>query len=179
MVDKHQEDRYNLEARFAVDNALSDCELVYFGRNKTTRIPDSESLQREMEMIEQITQQVSRITYKQALDRVERAGRGYKISRLAEPNDQDIETLFRLYQEAYAKYTFEITRSTVKEMISNGNIVIVARDNTRSIVSSMIAEHCTIPLQGHASVELYELSDYATLRSDRGNGLMTAMQLKQ
>ena len=43
----------------------------------------------------------------------------------------------------------------------------------------MIAEHCTIPLQGHASVELYELSDYATLRSDRGNGLfMTAMQLE-
>ena len=85
MVDKHQEDRYNLEARFAVDNALSDCELVNFGRNKTTRIPDSESLQREMEMIEQITQQVSRITYKQALDRLSELAEGTKFQDWQNP----------------------------------------------------------------------------------------------
>ena len=71
-VDKHQEDRYNLGSQICSRQCIKDISaLVYFGRNKTTRIPDSESLQREMEMIEQITQQVSRITYKQALDRVE------------------------------------------------------------------------------------------------------------
>jgi hypothetical protein len=87
-----------------------------------------------------------------------------------------VRQLLDLYHEAYQEYTFEINSDTINDMLNNGNIVLVGRSPDGTIVSSLIAEHASVSVDGR-QVHLYELSDYATLRAHRRNGLITAMQI--
>ncbi|MFH0884624.1 MAG: hypothetical protein V1861_02860, partial [Candidatus Micrarchaeota archaeon] len=91
---------------------------------------------------------------------------------------QQVGRLLELYQEAYQEYTFTLTPQTVSDMLNNGNIVIVGQDQKAQVVSALIAEHVELALEHGRTVHLYELSDYATFRAHRGNGLITLMQMK-
>lgn len=164
---------YNVEAVVPAGNAIPGHSMVYFGRN--SRIPDAEVLAQEMESVE-IVSRIAQVSPEQAVGRAQ--NNGYGISVLDRPSELDVQQMLALYNEAYQLYTFEINSSTIRGMLNNGNVVLVGRDAEGNIASSLIAEHCVLELDGRAPVHLYELSDYATFRSHRGNGLITAMQIE-
>lgn len=165
---------YGVEANFDVSNALTGYSLVYFSRNTQARLPAAESLSLELGSVRRILD-VERIDFNDARERVIR--RGYSLSRLNGDDLAEIPRLLELYQEAYKEYTFQLCPKTVSDMLNNGNVVIVARDSQSRIVSSLIAEHVELRLDHGRIVHLYELSDYATFREHRGNGLMTILQM--
>jgi hypothetical protein len=101
---------------------------------------------------------------------------GYSIGVL-EDFEGHMESLLELYGEAYEQYTFDINAQTMAAMFSNGNMVLTALDSGGNVASSMVAEHGTVVVEGE-EVHLYELSDYATFRAHRRNGLMTLMQIE-
>jgi hypothetical protein len=164
---------YNVEAVVPADNVLPGYSMTYFGRN--SRIADPEVFAAELESVK-IISTIAQVSRRRAIDRVTNAG--YSISVLENPSEHDVNRMLELYNEAYQLYTFEINSSTIRDMLNNGNVVLVARDAEGQIASSLIAEHCVLDLEGRAPVHLYELSDYATFRTDRGNGLITAMQIE-
>ncbi len=166
----------NIEAVVPVGNAILGYVMVYFGRNSPERMPDAETWRKEMVSVEQI-HRIARISIRDAAVRLTRAG--YHITAL-DSNGQretDVSRLLALYREAYERYTFDINEMTIADMLNNENIVIVGRNARSELVSSLIAEHCAIQLERGPLVHLYELSDYATFRANRGNGLITAMQM--
>ncbi|MFH1521046.1 MAG: hypothetical protein ABID61_05360 [Candidatus Micrarchaeota archaeon] len=152
--------------------------MVYFGRNQPDRMPEVEVFEAEMQNLTLLAG-VPRITSDEARERIERGGYTLDSVNQNGTRERDVGTLLRLYQEAYQEYTFEINDGTIANMLNNGNLVIVARDReTGGIVASLIAEHCEIALEDGRRVHLYELSDFATFRDHRGNGLMTLMQME-
>ena len=170
---------FSMEARIPADNAVPGFDLVYFGNNHATRTPLEETRRQEIRNVEGIMQGVARIVPSVAMARL--ASNGYEISMPINGelhNERDIEALLRLYNEAYQHYTFPINKTTIQAMTGDGNRVVVARDASGQIASALIAEECEIRLGNGTSVMLYELSDFATFRKDRGNGLMTALQLE-
>lgn len=167
----------DIEAVVPVDNAVPGYGMVYFGKNTQERMPDKATFRAEMESLERM-RAIGLVSRDNALLRVNEAG--YSLSSV-DGNGQretDIARLYALYREAYELYTFDITPDTIADMLSNGNLVIVARDRQSDIASSLIAEHCAIKLEAGPLVHLYEMSDYATFRADRKNGLITAMQIE-
>jgi hypothetical protein len=166
---------YDVEAVVPADNALPGHSMVYFGRNAGSRRPNQEIFAAEMESIGLI-RQMSAVDPDSAMARVRNAV--YSISMLEQPVQRDVEQMLALYNEAYQLYTFEINRDTIWDMLNNGNVVLFARDQDGNIASSLIAEHFALELDGGRSIHLYELSDYATFRAHRGNGLITAMQIE-
>jgi hypothetical protein len=166
---------YSMEAVVSADNALPGYSMVYFGRNREQRLPNLEVFSAELESVSLVSQS-SAVDRNAAIQRTAEAG--YTISRLQAPSANDIAQVLRLYREAYQLYTFEINEVTVRDVLNNGNIVLVGRDEKGNIVSSLIAEHCTLEIESRGPVHIYELSDYATFRSHRGNGLITAMQIE-
>ncbi|MBN1170113.1 hypothetical protein JXA56_03750 [Candidatus Micrarchaeota archaeon] len=165
-----------IEARFDAGNALKGCEMVYLGGNSCERMPDPVVLRQELQGIDAL-QSIPPVNYRDAMERVEK--NGYAISRLSGSEQKDADDLLYLYNEAYQKYTFEITEDSVKGMLNNGNIVIVGRYGNADIVSALIAEHCQLFINGgKIKVDLFELSDYATRKDHRGNGLITLMQME-
>jgi len=170
---------FSIEAVIPADNAVPGFDLVYFGNNHATRTPLEETRRQEIENVERIRQEVARVAPQVAIARL--ASKGYRVSMPINGelhNGRDIEALLRLYQEAYQHYTFPINGTTIQAMTGNGNRAVVARDASGQIASALIAEECEIRLGNGSSVMLYELSDFATFRKDRGNGLMTALQLE-
>lgn len=167
---------FSLEARFDASNAVAGHELAYFGRNTGARMPDAESFERELESVSRLVWGVGRTDLQSASLRV--AASGYSLSRLNGNGLFEVDRLLELYREAYAEYTFDLTPQTVSGMLSNGNIVIVGRDRESQVVSSLIAEHVELALEHGRTIHLYELSDYATFRAHRGNGLITLMQME-
>jgi hypothetical protein len=163
-----------VEARFQADRVFPGFELVYLGSNKETRRADPEVLQAELESIANITDQETNGSRQRIFERVRRGG--YGLEPLNGARQTAVLQLLELYDEAYQEYTFEINAGTITDILNNGNMVLVGRDPAGNIVSSLIAEHATVMVDGK-EVHLYELSDYATLRAHRRNGLMTAMQI--
>ncbi|MFZ5500975.1 MAG: GNAT family N-acetyltransferase, partial [Candidatus Micrarchaeota archaeon] len=166
---------HHIEARFSVSNALPGYELLYFGRNSEDRTSDDSVLRKEMDCVRRMLA-LERAEPGSARGRV--ASAGYTTSRLNGDGQAEVGRLVELYREAYQEYTFELTPQTVSEMLSNGNVFIVGRDRNGRVVSSLAAEHVELALEDGRSVHLYELSDYATFREHRGNGLMTLMQME-
>lgn len=166
---------YDVEAVVPADNALPGYSMVYFGRNTESRTPDPEVFAAEMESVG-IISDISPVDRYPALTRV--MDNGYCISVLEQPSEPDVRQMLALYNEAYQLYTFEINDDTIRDVLNNGNVVLVGRDRNGNIASSLIAEHCVLELDGREPVHVYELSDYATFRAHRGNGLITAMQIE-
>ncbi len=172
---------FTIEARIQVPGIFgTGAELVYFGRNHGARVPDSHIMGLEMASVENV-QQMPLTNYSEAEARVQAAG--YRLELLKSACTEDLGALLRLYTQAYVEYTFAITPESVEDMLSNGNVLVVGRNQDGGIVSALVAEHCTLrivsPQQGsEESISMYELSDYATLRTDRGHGLMTLMQMR-
>jgi len=166
---------FDIEARFDADYAVPGCDLVYFASNAPSRLPEPAVLEQELMSVRQMAR-LARTSPEEAGSRIREGG--YSMSHLVSHTESDISQLLALYQEAYQEYTFDLSAVTISQMLNNGNIVIVARDRESNIVSSLIAEHCQLQIEKGPLVSLYELSDYATLRSHRGNGLMTLMQME-
>ncbi len=163
-----------IEAVLDAGNAIAGHDLIYFGMNSDSRLGDREVFCQELESVRRIAREVDPVDRFQALERVRDAG--FAISRLRAPTEQDIRNMAALYNEAYQEYTFEINDQSIRDMISNGNICLVGRKDGE-IVSAMIAEHVKLEI-GRFMIEMYELSDYATFRKDRGHGLITLMQIE-
>ncbi len=104
---------------------------------------------------------------------------GYGMVQLnGQHTQQDVAQLAALYARTYQMYTFDINRASLEAMFTNGNMIMVGRHlPTGDIVSSLIAEHCRIEVDG-VPVHLYESSDWATHSDHRGHGLITAMQIE-
>ncbi|MFH1784971.1 MAG: hypothetical protein ABH842_00945 [Candidatus Micrarchaeota archaeon] len=169
-------DGLDVEAVVPADRIMPGFSMVYFGRNRSERMPDPEVLKAEIDSLARMAG-IEPVTTTEAARRISDAG--YAISPVDQngAKQRDIARLLALYREAYEKYTFDITEGSMEEMLSNGNIVVVARERTtQDIVASLIAEHCTLIIDGQ-TVHLFELSDFATFRAHRGNGLMTLMQM--
>ena len=170
---------FSVEARVPADNLMRGFDLVYFGKNDTVRMPSEEIRGQENENVAGIRQEVSRVVPHVAMARL--AANGYEISMPLNGNvhnERDIEIMLNLYREAYQHYTFPINEATMQVMMGNGNRVVIARDAEGQIASALIAEECEIRLGNGMRARLYELSDFATFRKDRGNGLMTALQIE-
>jgi len=170
-----QESPYPVEASFDASNAVPGHHLVYFGRNAQSRMPPREVLASELESVAQL-RALARTPLMDALKRIE--ANGYSLSRLNGDGMREIPHLLELYAEAYQEYTFQLTPSAIRDMLSNGNIVIVGRDRDSEVVSSLVAEHAALGMNDGSTVHLFELSDYATFRAHRGMGLITLMQME-
>ena len=170
---------FSVEAKVAADNLMHGFDLVYFGRNDNVRTPLAETRREETESVTSIRQTVARVIPEIAMARL--ASKGYEISMPRNGdvhNERDIGTMLNLYKEAYQHYTFPINETTIQVMIGNGNRMVIARNAKGQIASALIAEECEIRLDNGRNARLYELSDFATFRKDRGNGLMTALQIE-
>lgn len=174
IIKERVEGQYCIEARIDAENVLPGYEIVYFGRNAEERMPDDETLKKEKASIKWILENVRPISIEDAIGRL---GEEYTISTLGSDIAEltDIDRLLKLYDEAYESYTFDINETTISKMFSNGNIGMVCRKAESEIVACLIAEHCKIELKQGLLVHLYELSDAATSKEHRGNGLITAM----
>ncbi len=168
---------YSLEAVVPTNGAVEGCDLVYFGRNSAQRTPPEDLRQKEGQSLSEVQRSTGTVRRADAIARAENGG--YSIS-LSEGNhsQEDIRALLNLYHEAYQLYTFEVNEQTIQVMVGNGNKVFAARDEKGRIASALIAEECTVELEGGQKVTMYELSDFATFRADRGNGLITALQIE-
>ena len=168
---------YSMEAVIPTNGAVEGCDLVYFGRNRPTRTPSRELQNAEQNSLFSVQAGAHRVGRADAIARA--TGRGYELSQMGSPwSNEDAKVLLNLYNEAYQLYTFEISETTIRSMAGNGNKVLVARDAAGSIASVLIAEECTLELSEGQRVAMYELSDFATFRKDRSNGLMTALQIE-
>jgi len=164
----------SVEARIPADNVFVGCQLVYFASNSISRIQDPDILSQELEAVGRINA-IRSADHNEIFSRLH--GNGFGIRVLREATERHINTLQALYREAYTDYTFELSPETIHQMISDPeNTFIVAQDGCGAIASAMVAEHATVAVNG-VDVRLFELSDYATFHSQRGKGLMTAMQV--
>lgn len=166
---------FKVEAVIDAQNAIPGHDLVYLGQNRQDRACEPIIYQQEMESVREINSKVEPIDRFAAMQRVKAAG--YTIEELRLPKNNEITELKNLYSEAYQEYIFELNESTVSGMFSNGNIGFVGRLEGR-IVSALIAEHAKLVIDGKHQIDMYELSDYATLKKDRGQGLITLMQIE-
>ena len=176
MAEEIRENNMGIEAKFDAGNTIRGCELVYIGGNSRERMPDPMILEQELQSVRSMDH-LRPVSYREAMERVRKSG--HTVSKLEQATQADIEDLLGLYNEAYQKYTFEITEQSVRDMLNNGNVVIVGRYAGTRIVSALIAEHCELLMEGgKIRADLFELSDYATRKEHRGNGLITVMQME-
>ncbi len=165
---------YNVEAVVPADRAVPGFDIVYFGRNHESRMPDGATLAAEGANLRWVLENVSAVGREHAFARAQNGG--YSISLGA--GEGDVRTLLNLYSQAYQKYTFEIDENAISYMLGNGNKTFVARNSSGSIASILIAEECVVNLENGSQARLFELSDFATFGEDRKNGLITALQIR-
>lgn len=173
-VNDAQNEGYKVEAVIPSDYAIPGCDLVYFARNNKERVPAQFISNAEMEILEAV-QQVAPVPFKTTIAQIQ--GLGYKIELLDGKNarESDVRALLKLYHTAYTTYLFDINEETVRCMIGGENRAFIGRNNFGQIVSVVIVEHELLTLGNGAKVDLFELTDGATSKCERGNGLMTAM----
>jgi len=168
-----------LEATVPADNLVPGFDVAYFGRNDSVRTPPAALRSEENALVEGVRSDVARVEPRAAIARLASEGYGITMPQNGDlKNENDLESLLRLYQEAYRLYTFPINETTIHVMLGNSNRLVVARNGNRRIASALIAEECEIRLSNGSTATLYELSDFATFRGDRGRGLMTALQME-
>lgn len=168
--------RLNLDAEAVVPagNFRSGYDLVYFAQNSEARAQSPDIIRAEMEAVQRVNA-INQVDPERVFTRLNEGG--YQLSVLREATERHIQTLQALYTEAYSEYTFVLSRDTLTRMVeSPDNSFIVAAGPDGAIVSAMAAEHARLSLMD-GKLDLFELSDYATFKAHRGQGLMTAMQV--
>jgi hypothetical protein len=168
---------YFIEAVIPTNGAVDGCDLVYFGKNSLRRTPSEKLRQDEQESLSKVQASTQAVRPADAIARATEGGYAISLSEGSQ-SQEDLRALLNLYHEAYELYTFEVNEQTIQVMVGNGNKVLSARGADGSIASVLIAEECAVELEGGQRVTIYELSDFATFRKDRGNGLITALQIE-
>jgi hypothetical protein len=170
------EDGWNgeVEAAMEVSRVIPGYVLVYLGFNAPGRIAPVEVVAAERARLERVsTMQLT--TREAAFAKLDDAN--LRIERLTHPSDADLLQITRLYRQAFQRYLFPITTRTVAEVVNNGNLTLIVRDSSGRIVSSLVAEHAPFAV-GSRTLNMIELSEAATDRRCRGNGLLTALYLE-
>lgn len=167
---------YNIEGVICTNGTVSGCDLVYFGKNSASRTPKKEIRELEEASLHE-AKQARTTNPPDAYARLENGKYAIEVIN-GSTSQADIETMLSLYKEAYSLYTFPINHETIRIMLGNGNRAYVARGEDGQISSVLVAEQATLRLDDGSTVNMYELSDFATFRKDRGHGIITALQIR-
>lgn len=165
-----------VEALIPLNYGLDGYVLIYTGWNNEERRSSREILGSEIESAADIMANIGPTTREDVLRRLEK--RGLRTERLENAGEDEVNMIVGIYSEAYQMYPFPLDYENVLGMTNNeDNMTFVGRNRRDEIVSVLFAEGARLDING-AAFRMYELSDYATLRAYRGNGLMTGLQLE-
>jgi len=153
----------NVEARIPLNNGYTGIELLFIGINQPERTSTREINDAEDEIIRNA---VSGTRKSRSLSSE------YRIERLSLENltENDISLMRDLYRESFVTYTTELNESSIRDMVENS--IVYAVRNNGTIVSTVVAEIANIPT-ANGNFRICELSEMATLREHRGQGLVT------
>jgi len=154
----------NAEAIIPLNNGFSGIELVFVGINNEGRQSSAEICAEEDALLELLNQSPSSSGIPQ----------GYSIHRLTlqDTAPEDINSMAELYREAFTTYITELDESAISAMIEN-SVVYAVRDSEKRIVSTVVAEIGSLQTS-EGDFRICELSEMATRRSHRGQGLVSA-----
>jgi hypothetical protein len=164
-----------IEAGISLRHALPGFDLIYIGYNDESRLVAPEIRRTEQDVMSGISREIAPTTSEEAYSRIERAN--LRIERLSAPSDIEISRIAQLYRDTFQKYLFPINEATVGEIVGNSNLVLVGRNHSGEIISTLIAEHARMTVDNR-EMHMVELSEFATDRSYRGNGMITALQFR-
>lgn len=161
-----------VEAIIDISRVLPGHSIVYFGFNAPGRIMNSEIFRAETASADAVNQ-MPIVPLQEAIARIQNAGLCLEVLPHASP--EEISRITQLYQQAFPRYIFPIDETAVSDIVNNpDNLVLVARNQSGRIVSSLAAEHAVFHV-GNRGINLIEVSEAATDTEYRGNGLLTAL----
>ncbi|MFN4212495.1 MAG: hypothetical protein ACK4FL_00850 [Microgenomates group bacterium] len=155
---------------------VSDCLLVYFGKNAPTRQTKPEILNRQYQQVYEIffgnRTNNQGLTQKNILS--EFSIRSLTETERCHPNV--LQMYFKLYS------LFNWTLKDVEEMLTNTrNLIVAAFDSEGNIISSALAEQGIMNFEREGKeieLSLVEITEAATLPTYRGKGLYQAVSNK-
>jgi RimJ/RimL family protein N-acetyltransferase len=166
-----------VEAVVDIDNVDQNYVLAYFGENLPHRMSPQEIREQEATTIRDI-QKIQPTNREAALKRLEAGEDGkYEIRLMENLDENTLDQLVDLYRATFSDYTFDLNQESVRGMLEGNNRMFVTFSPKGDVAGAMVAEHASIQIE-NTTLELYELSDYATSREHRGKGIMTAMQIE-
>ncbi|MBU0471731.1 MAG: GNAT family N-acetyltransferase [Nanoarchaeota archaeon] len=156
----------NVEARISLNNGHIGTDLLYIGVNLSDRSDPEKVMLAERELIESVLSTEPHMR--------SRLSEGYSIERLTSESltNQEVDSLVDLYSEAFNTYTTDLNASAVREMISHSVVYGVRDSRNNQIVSTVVAEITKMTLS-EENFSICELSEMATRREYRGQGLVT------
>lgn len=164
-----------VEALIPLNYNFTGYSLVYMGWNSRGRRSNRSILRGEIESAINLMARTPATREDVSTKLLEN---GLRVERLENAGNSDILAITNIYSEAYQQYLFPLDFNNVLDMAHNeDNMTFVGRNSRGEIVSVLVAEGAKLDIEGTAFT-MYELSDYATRRAYRGNGLMTGLQLE-
>ncbi|MGC8568229.1 MAG: hypothetical protein ACP5RP_04270 [Candidatus Micrarchaeia archaeon] len=164
------------EARLPLGNEWSNHEIVYLGLNSENRKTNNEIIEEERRLLRLA---ISSKNNSSRINEVLEKGFSIEINSI---NDSDIPNITRLYQEAYnGSYIFELNNENINSLVRNPNSYTATARKDGRVVSIAIAEVATInmqvkvPYQSEQKLTISEISDAATFKEYRGNGLYQSL----
>ena len=167
-----EKDGFRTEGIIPLDKQFgSAIDLVYIGKNTPDRIPQADRLKELLKL------NYDNLSESRKLAAIGKSSGQYSFERITgQFIGTDLSDLLELYTSAFPIYMTNITNETLTDLLSEPtNIFLVFRFQER-IVSSMIAEHTNILVEGK-KLNLFELSDFATSAAHQGKHLMTHLQI--
>lgn len=142
---------------------MGGLDLICLGYNTEDRRDSQEVVQQENNLINNVLEtQASRRDIPEI----------YTVELIDETcNLRDISDMVKLYSEAFTTYTTNLNHVSVSHMVDNSWTYVV-RHNGR-VVSTVVAEIADVNLDNGNTIRIAELSEMATLRDYRGQGLVT------
>lgn len=154
----------NVEAIIPLKPIYEDISLVFIGINDSVRVSSHHIKKQEDQIIIDVQKSHPKRHKTQ----------GHIIERLNPYNItlHDLDDLVKLYNESFTTYTSDLNQDTVKAMIENSVVYGVRDLDRRQIVSTSVAEMGLIKTS-EFDFRICELSEMATKKEYRGNGLVT------
>ncbi|MBT7903595.1 hypothetical protein HN587_07060 [Candidatus Woesearchaeota archaeon] len=144
--------------------------IAYLGQNGTKRLTDPVRYGMQIHNLEKITQGESLESSQGKISEE------FTIEKLTDPCDSDVLAVQALLIEAYSRegrtiMWYDPTIENVLEVLEN-SLAFVARNSDGQIVSIAAAERATGIIVDERELEIYEISDCATYKDFRGQGLL-------
>ncbi len=157
----------NIEARIPLSGIYKDLDLIYISINLPNRVDSTDVRLQEDNLINNVL--LNNIHLRNHISS------SYFVEKLAINNltDIDVFDMVKLYRQAFTTYTAELNNQTVRTMVEHSDVYAVRNiASNNEIVSTVVAEKSDI-LTNRGIFSLCELSEMATLREHRGQGLVT------